>query len=128
MNISNYIWGYNAVIGTNSFVEKYSDEEKRKYLKSNLTLYESKRAMYNVRFNNEPLEVDVENTVSQILQYLYYLSFKTSEDLYSDVPRISKQFTETNSTSVIAVCKYIYKSFPIISNHFQPFQVDFLIF
>ena len=123
MNISNYIWGYNAVIGTNSYVEKYSDEEKRKYLKSNLTLYESKRAMYNVRFNNEPLEVDVENTVSQILQYLYYLSFKTSEDLYSDVPRISKQFTETYSTSVIAVCKYIYinhfQSFPIISNHFK---------
>ena len=64
--------------------------------------------MYNVRFNNEPLEVDVENAVSQIIQYLYYLSFKTSDDLYSDVPRISQQFKETGSTSVIAVCINIY--------------------
>ena len=64
--------------------------------------------MYNVRFNNEPLEVDVENVVSQIIQYLYYLSFKTSDDLYSDVPRISHQFQETGSTSVIAVCINIY--------------------
>ena len=106
MNIANYIWGYNAVIGTNSVVNKYSDEEREKYLKSNLTLYGSDRAIYNVRFNNEPLEVDVENVVSQIIQYLYYLSFKTSDDLYSDVPRISQQFKETGSTSVIAVCIY----------------------
>ena len=64
--------------------------------------------MYNVRFNNEPLEVDVENAVSQIIQYLYYLSFKTSDDLYSDVSRISHQFQETGSTSVIAVWINIY--------------------
>lgn len=64
--------------------------------------------MYNVRFNNEPLEVDVENVVSQIIQYLYYLSFKTSDDLYSAVSRISHQFQETGSTSVIAVWINIY--------------------
>lgn len=107
MNIANYIWAYNAVIGTNCIAEKYSDEEKEKYLKSNLSLYGSDRAIYNVRFNNEPLEVDVEDVVSQIIQYLYYLCFKTSEDLYSDVPRIAKQFNETGSTSVIAVCNLI---------------------
>lgn len=103
MNIANYIWAYNAIIGTNEMVKEYTEEEREKYLKSNLTLYGNSRAMYSVRFNNAQLDVDVEDALSQIIEYMYYLTFKTRDDLYDNAPTVAQRFNETKSMSVLAV-------------------------
>lgn len=84
-------------------VKEYTEEEREKYLKSNLTLYGNSRAMYSVRFNNAQLDVDVEDALSQIIQYMYYLCFKTRDDLYANVPVVAQRFIETKSMSVLAV-------------------------
>ena len=73
-------------------------------LKSNLRLEGKDRAIYNVKFDGRPLDIDVETVYSRIIEYQFYLAFKTQDEGYSQISEIAQRYSATKSKALFPVC------------------------
>lgn len=100
-NIPNYIWNIKRVVGTRDLVEDEKKDIEEDKLKENIEL-SPERTLYNVVFDNKPLQVDAEYAISMILEYGYYLSGKVQDDSRQR-EEIAKSINDSNNQVIITV-------------------------
>lgn len=79
--------------------EKKEMEEDK--LKENIEL-SPERTLYNVVFDDKPLQVDVEYAMAMILEYGYYLSGKNPDDS-RPMEEIARSMNDPDSQVIITV-------------------------
>lgn len=78
--------------------QEISEFKQRKSLK-----HDDKRAYYNLKVNGEEVSVDAEVALSLMLEYLFYLGFKESDDMYDNVSSIAQRGVEQCERAIISV-------------------------
>lgn len=96
MNISNNIWGFKQVIGSNdSFCEEMG---------SKVNVENKDRAIYNVKYDGKDISIDSEVVMSLVLQYCYYRCLRSESIGYDTFPMELPKLLEQPHSMTIAVC------------------------
>ena len=76
-------------------IKDVEEEKKLEQLKSNINV-ENDFVSYRVRYDNKDLDITNEHALSIILEYVYYLSKKTTDDGFNSLPELSRKCNKEN--------------------------------
>ena len=76
-------------------IKNVDEEIKQEQLKSNIKV-EDDLISYKVRYDNKDLDITPEHALSIILEYVYYLSKKTTDDGFNSLPELSRKCNKEN--------------------------------
>ena len=83
-------------------IKNVNEEIKQEQLKSNIKV-EDDLISYKVRYDNKDLDITPEHALSIILEYVYYLSKKTSDDGFNSLQELSRKCNKENQI-IMSVC------------------------
>ena len=76
-------------------IKNVDEEIKQEQLKSNIKV-EDDLISYKVRYDNKDLDITPEHALSIILEYVYYLSKKTTDDGFNSLQELSRKCNKEN--------------------------------
>ena len=76
-------------------IKNVDEEIKQEQLKSNIKV-EDDLISYKVRYDNKDLDITPEHALSIILEYVYYLSKKTTDDGFNNLQELSRKCNKEN--------------------------------